>query len=345
MSVTLYLHIGMNKTGSSAIQSYFSSNRDSLACNGLLYPRTGCAGNAHYHLSSMLDFLHAKPTPVDLQSRSIRELSNSLWNEVELYSPSEVLVSSEYFVLPRSVVVVGEFFAKYDVKIVIYLRRHDKWWPSAYNQAVRTVTNPPWDKTFKSYIDFFYNNRPDVGNYPLLLDRWAEVFGKENMIVRPYEERQNEPGLVVDFMKAIGRDDLAEEVIADTNRVNDSVDMTTLLLIDTFQRARISPDVRESLINHVLSNKKPSSIQAGMDPKLLLELAERHQDDYAYIAREYLGRADGRLFYDPLPDASMSWQESSISILEQVMESVAVVLGAATKEADSVLLECKALEN
>ncbi len=49
----------------------------------------------------------------------------------------------------------------------------------------------------------------------------------------------------------------------------------------------------------------------SIEPELLLSLVEQNQDDYEYIAREYLGREDGRLFYDPLPDTTALWKRSS----------------------------------
>jgi hypothetical protein len=43
-------------------------------------------------------------------------------------------------------------------------------------------------------------------------------------------------------------------------------------------------------------------------PQQRLELIEQYAEENAAIAREYLGREDRKLFYDPLPDPDEEWQ-------------------------------------
>ena len=329
MSETIFLHIGANKTGSSAIQSFFNLNRDVLAKQGVLYPLAGCVGEAHYGLSTLLGFVHGKHQPIDLMSKPLVEIAQSLKNEILSCNAESVVISSESFVLPKSVETVRSFFSDYDVKVVVYVRRHDKWLPSSYNQAVRMVVNPPWGRGFKSYVNFHKKMGPcpSRGDYRLLLERWAKVFGKDNMIIRPYERQQNQPNIFSDFMRAIGRADVTDAVGTMEHRVNDSVDMGTLAYIEAFQRAKIDQDVRARLIKYVLENRKPVENCAVIDPALLLSIVEQNNEVYEYIAREYLGRDDGRLFYDPLPDASSPWkkikQPSPADVVELVVRVMA----------------------
>lgn len=328
MSATIYLHIGANKTGSSALQSVFNKHRDKLVEQGLLYPVSGCVGDAHYGVSSLLGFYHGKPKPIDLMSKPLVELSDALRSEIERNNAESVVISSESFVLPKSVDTVRNFFAGYDVKIVVYVRRHDKWWPSAYNQAVRMVVSPPWGRGFNSYLNY-HNNLgpcPSRGGYRLLLDRWSGVFGKENMIVRPYEKQQNEPGIFADFCRAIGHEGDVNEYSGNNLRMNDSVDATTLSFIETFQRARISPDVREKLIKYASCIGRGAEGEVAIDPEILLNLVHQNQAEYEYIAREYLGRTNGVLFYDPLPDVSVPWRKIKQPSPADVVELVVSVM-------------------
>lgn len=325
MAETIYLHIGANKTGSSAIQHYLNSNRALLIGNGILYPVSGCMGDAHYKLSNLLGFVQGESKAVDFQSKSLIGLYDSIRKEIDVCDLDKIVFSSEYFVLPESIEVVRKFFVDFNIKIIVYVRRHDKWWPSSYNQAVRTVVNPPWGRGFRSYLNYYRKIKScsSRGDYRLLLDRWAEVFGKENIIVRPYEFQQNKPNIISDFLRAIGREDALFHITPRSQRVNDSVDMTTLALVDAFQRAKIDPGIRSRLIRYVLDNKIGNGVDVSIEPELLLSLVEQYQDDYEYIAREYLGREDGVLFYDPLPDTSVPWkkikQPSPAEIVELVI--------------------------
>jgi hypothetical protein len=46
-----------------------------------------------------------------------------------------------------------------------------------------------------------------------------------------------------------------------------------------------------------------------LSPAERLRLIRRHEKGNCWIAQELLGRADGRLFYDPVPEPSEAWEE------------------------------------
>jgi hypothetical protein len=312
MSKTIYLHIGANKTGSSALQNYFNNNRKALLDKGILYPSAGIRGDAHYELSDLLGFTQMTQAAVDFAAKPLVALSASLRSEILSHPANTVVISSEYFVLPKAVETVRRFFEGFDVKVVVYLRRHDKWWPSAYNQAVRTVTSPPWKRGFESFIKFHERQGPcpSKAAYRLLLDRWAAVFGKENVIVRPYEAQQNQPNIVSDFLAAIGCAEVSAQLPPMARRVNGSVDGTMLAYIDMLQRASIDQALRGRLIKYVLESYPSNGAPLSIDPAVLLALVQKNEQDYSYIAREYLGRQDGVLFYEPLPNPSKPWHKT-----------------------------------
>lgn len=325
MQKTVYLHIGANKTGSSAIQNFCNSNRSSLLGSGLLYPVTGCSGDAHYGISSVLGFANGGNNSIDRTSKAMTLMQSALRSEIERSGVKDVVISSEFFVLPKSVESVMSFFDGYRVKVVVYVRRHDKWWPSAYNQAVRTVVNPPWGRGFQSYLKYFMQKQPCPSRaaYRMLVDRWAAVFGKDNLIVRPYESQQNMPGIAADFLGAIGYNRVVDKLLIREKRVNDSVDYTTLAYVDMMQRAHLEEGLRASLIDFVTSRKSDSKEVMAVDPALLCKLVQQHQGDYEYIAKEYLGRADGRLFYDELPNPGMPWLKPKQPKPSEVIEMMA----------------------
>ena len=50
MKKNLILHIGMGKTGTSALQDFFWENRARLKKSGLCYPKYGAVSHAHHLL-------------------------------------------------------------------------------------------------------------------------------------------------------------------------------------------------------------------------------------------------------------------------------------------------------
>lgn len=327
----IFLHIGVNKTGTTAIQSFFSHNREALASQGLLYPKSACTETAHYALTNVLGLNRG----IDSESMRARrrKMRAALDAEISQNTPQAVLFSSEMFVRSMWLDAVGEFFKQDDLRILVYLRRHDTWWPAAYSQAIKTKTQPPWPRGINAFIRFSRQQDSWRGNYRQLLDRWAAVFGREKIIVRPYEAQQNAPDIVVDLLRTIALEpgmDIEQQLPQFAGlrspRRNASLAPRTLQLLDAFQRAKLDPGIRERLIQHALSFSITEPSQSILSPARRLELIDENAADYEYIAREYMGREDGRLFYDPLPDPDEPWQPPSLMPQQKIVEETVAAL-------------------
>jgi len=46
-----YIHIGIHKTGSTAIQHFLHHNHDALLNHGILYPKVGLHGTGHHEIA------------------------------------------------------------------------------------------------------------------------------------------------------------------------------------------------------------------------------------------------------------------------------------------------------
>ncbi|MBK6584051.1 MAG: hypothetical protein IPG20_14330 [Gammaproteobacteria bacterium] len=307
MPPKLYLHIGINKTGTSAIQRYLSSHRAELVRESVLYPVTGRAGEAHYGLSRALGFAHGKP-PVNAQE--LERLRSALLEEMRASDAQSVILSSEDFVLRGDIARVREFLSAFDCRIVVYLRRHDHWWLSSYNQAVKMVANPPWEPGINAYLQFCRKRKSARASHRELLERWAEVFGVPAICVRPYEAAQNEGGVVADFLRTTGLAELAAGAAGSSERVNESLAGDVVHILDLVQRARISPRMRETLKIKLLAERvaAPAAAVDLMRPRLRRRLIEENRPDYEYIARTFLGREDGVLFREPEPRGDEAWE-------------------------------------
>ncbi len=312
----VYLHIGLNKTGTSTLQGFFAHHRDRLAAEGILYPQAGLRGTAHYDLSAALGFNRWGDPP---SPERIRQLGEQLRAEIQRIQPRKILISSEMFVLPGEIERVRHFFADCEVYVVIYLRRHDNWWISAYNQSVRAVDHPGWAPGFRNYLDFQRRN-PNRWylNYRRFVDAWAAVFGHTSIVVRPYERLQNQPSLLHDFLRAMGEGAFAVPPPSRLS-VNRSVSLEALQLIDIYQRTVTDGELRARLIAWVIErygDGHPFDLPLEWKRRLVAE----NQADYEYIARQYLGRSDGRLFLDPLSSTTdVDLEESRRMPVLQVM--------------------------
>jgi hypothetical protein len=138
MKPKLILHIGAGKTGSSSIQQTLDANPQALADQGLLYLGVmlehAPVKQAAWQSRSAIAELRAEPTR-DRRVAIVRIL-RACARQLEASGIDTLVWSNEAFfdspdlVLPAMRVLREDF----DVTVLAYVRRHDKWVKSAYAQ-------------------------------------------------------------------------------------------------------------------------------------------------------------------------------------------------------------------
>jgi hypothetical protein len=211
--------------------------------------------------------------------------------------------------------MIGDLKAHFDdIRVVCYLRRQDLYLRSCYVQAIKSGRS---SLGFHEYIEkIAIGKKYRAHEYDKSLDLWASAFGVENIIVRPFERAQlHERGLVVDFCEACNIDwrpfNVASARVANVSpgvRV-----MAALLYAQTQLPSQKGTDLvarRQTALCSAMAKQLSSSWDdtpfIGFRYGESRAFLDRFRDGNAYVARKYLHRADGRLFYDEayqeLPD-------------------------------------------
>lgn len=202
------IHIGMQKTGTTFLQQAFDESRAKLQERGLIYPEAAaglgisCHATAHHWLAHAI-IGERKPYTPKADFERMDEHLSALIRLRQAAPESLVLVSSEDFssMDESGIRKLRELFPA-DVRIIVYLRRQDEWLDSFYAQMVKVGRNI-------SPAELLARNKWRL-DYASWLDLWASHFGKENLIVRTYEEFGPKNTIWDDFLTAIGRADLAD---------------------------------------------------------------------------------------------------------------------------------------
>ena len=196
---TIFLHIGVPKTGSSTIQKGLYHNQKRLRRNGFLYPRSGLIGTNHknifFQLTSMEDH-RAKYTP---GAGNLEELAK----EISETRFNKIMISAEHFALFNSsqIKTLQNALNPFLTKVIVYLRRQDQVIQSGWSQnAKRLVTKKSLDQN----IDEEISTNKSVYHYDYLLKKWAKAFGKENLILRIFEPDNLSGHIFHDFLKTCG---------------------------------------------------------------------------------------------------------------------------------------------
>ncbi|RME57092.1 hypothetical protein D6779_09440 [Candidatus Parcubacteria bacterium] len=310
MKKDLYLHIGMGKTGTTALQNFFWPNRALLVEYDIDYPDLGVQSGAHHLLSP-----HIPPFLKDHWNfRPVRSWAPVLANSAAC---SRVLLSSELIAWAAEEIVMDfcavlkEYFKP---RVVIYFRRQDNQIMAAYNQQVKAGTQI---RNIQDVLEHQFE-RFDYGKK---LSPWVAGLGKEAIIVRPYERQQFYHGdLRHDFMHYVFNVEVNDRFHIDRENRNPRLSPAVL----EYKRYinNLMDPVSSSKFNEVLQeysatlNEGHSDIFAEhylLSPSQRREILRRCDATNRMIAREFLGRSDGRLFYDDEPDENGAFRVNELS--------------------------------
>ncbi|MDO6965498.1 hypothetical protein [Rhizobium alvei] len=235
-----YVHIGLENTGTTYLQKCLAASREKLSRHNVLYPLT-------YDVESHLELAaYAKDETSDDTVRIMAGLtraedtepfrSNYERNLIEQLSKKQfqkVVFSSEHLSsrlvdkdeIARLKALLSRFSDK--ISVIVYLRRQDEVALSMYSTAVRggwvnPISNPD-ERTALQRFD--YRN---------ILDTWSGIFGKDNLIIRIYnDEVRND--IVKDFCKVTSIDDnLVEKMAQSENARLDARKIEFLRLLNKY---------------------------------------------------------------------------------------------------------------
>ncbi len=306
--VTIYLHIGATKTGSTALQRFLEQNYSKLLEFGVFYP--------NFHDKDI--FTPMRPAYNYWQGRYFENSDGShdleLFNQCIQYCKGNglhsIIISHEGFLVGPD--RLGQLAGKLDanVKIICYVRRQDHFLEAAWKQ---------WGHKFFSSNELFGSlGRNEWGGWGMMdwhkaIAPWAKNFGKENIIIYPYEKEQMPDGILPDFLDKIGLAWPEKPVIQDGTSVNASFSrdvLEFLYLNRDFYGTR--EDYRiHNMLDDVLDDnfrKKMFDLYGILPPHDRIVLLKKYETSNQLLARDYLNRADGRLFYEPWPDPDESWE-------------------------------------
>lgn len=321
--VTIFLHGGTGKTGSSAIQNFLDVNRGNLyKYDSCLYPNYNRirlhTGRYHNHLEWYRHHI-IKDDEVFLKyMRRTLKFCRS-------HSLDKVILSGEGWLRSRSmpprIKLVLDNFEDVDVRLICYFRRMDSWFESAWKQ---------WGlKEFETYEEYMRQPRT-MYRFEGLLDSlkfWEEYIAKDRIVVKAYEKQQLPDGLLSDFLASVGIDYKAH----DWNKNESSnVALNMGFNRDVLEVLHMSRDVFTGRHDNQLFNmfttllgenfqKKPFESYSILTPSERLEIIQNNLPFEQEIARRYMGREDGRLFFDPLPDPEEPAQPYEGLTLEKVI--------------------------
>ena len=311
---TLYLHIGMPKTGTSYIQSFLHINNEVLKKNGYIYPdfgvkfnKIGVFRNGHFLISVIRDENRTRLIDKEQEIENecfdklfglLGEYPNAIISEESIWNSAERKRSKDFWKnLKNKLNERGV-----ELKVIVYLRRQDLFIQSFWAQHVKEnlVTSP-----LREFITLPRFKLIQLDYYKRLSKISTEV-GKENMLVRVYEKGQYtgpKKTIVSDFLNTIGLE-YNDEYVHPPKLINTS--LTGIYLETKRELNKIEGFIErkgyvQNLLREVVErNDDVRSISSNefMSGEDVASFLQNYEESNEKVAREYLSREDGVLFYD-----------------------------------------------
>ena len=209
MPKRVVLHIGTHKTGTKTLQLFLHANRLQFAATGVLIPESG---------RIRVDATHATPgqhrIALDLQTSDTSEALESLIAEITTSALPLVVVSSEEFHplhrFPHRLALLRDHFAEigYATTILISLRRQDTYAESLFVEYTKGDFALPFSTFIQTIVSqglFTANDSAPMMafDYGALLAPFVDIFGRENIIARPYHPTTDPQALPREFLQTL----------------------------------------------------------------------------------------------------------------------------------------------
>ena len=333
---TLYLHIGTTKTATTSIQRFLEENKDVLQKYGYcfpdslhVYPRANKRRNAHFLVAKVWDADGSRNQSKEKEyfEEGLQQIRTAFgtYDHVILTDESiwHALSYSKKSLLQELKKEADE--QKYQIKVIVYLRRQDLLIQSYWAQQVKEYMNTCFSDYIVSkkakYFKLDYDKR---------LEEMAAAVGRENIIVRVYEKQQYYGGNIIsDFLHLFDLE-MTDEFKQSDHVVNASLEGACLeakRLLNANPRFTTKLNFVVPMLTAIQQEKVGEggySTGRYFSEEEHQAFLEKYREGNEKVARDYLGREDGVLFKDEIVtegtgEAETYTTEEMVDILGKVI--------------------------
>lgn len=224
----LICHIGVHKTGTSALQAFLHQNHEVLRDRGVWYEPV--AGHTNHTPIAQALQKPGSPGP---------RLITANLEAAHKHGCGLCLLSSEAFV--EHPFEIGEFTSVVkgiDVTVIAYMRRSDEIILSAHNELVRSLgwtttvaERMPYDPTYRDLLFHWLGERP-----------WR-------LMLAPYDQAQWPNGSIFDdFLAMLGIESAGFDTAVQVEAANRSLPPALLEVLRISNRLDLAPEKRKAFI-------------------------------------------------------------------------------------------------
>jgi hypothetical protein len=309
---TIYLHLGTYKTATTFIQSVLRKNYCEPG-HEIFYPPEGLHGDAvgHHYLASA--------NYPDWEPLRSEEAFHKNWSQtidsIRSSGAEHVIISSELMcsLQTHEIQQIQSILSGFSLKAIIYLRRQDQYVSSLASQVVKGCH---WKKMYYTDLAATLDELQKAKNHDYwnMCERWSQIIGKDNLIVRAFEKGQFVDGNILDdfFFSLLGIK-APHEIKLPVQNPNPRLCRDALEFKQLVNRLPMSRNHIQKILRclYAYSTCEDDSLNLAfyqhtlLSPQQQQALWIQHKESNRRIAMEFMGRSDGILFKEmPMGDGN-----------------------------------------
>lgn len=314
MKQRLFLHIGLGKTGTTAIQHFCAENEAVLEKHGIVY-----SPHRIYEHWPVVDDPYDKA--LEFIDKNIGRKSDLLISDESIYLK---------FAADPHAVYLKEKYPDLDIHVIVYLRRQDLHLESLVNflQFTGSMENPiEWVDFPSKFKTPFPGMTAESYDYYAWLHPLSETLGKGRVHVRVYDPKRFVGGSIIpDFLDVLGVP-FTEEFTLPKSKANPSLDSRfTKLLQDFYSKYPTQHSFERRIVAQAMG---AANVSMGITRKRSLfssdervQFLEYFEKGNTLISKEFLNE-DSPLFDMAVSDGDADcFKEGELELLPGVLNKV-----------------------
>ncbi|MBZ8003085.1 hypothetical protein [Campylobacter canadensis] len=252
-----YLHIGVQKTGTTSIQKFLTQNYEKLLQNGILYPLSAGKNSSQWSIAAINYNYdkHKDENDFYLVNKNIKNKDDfikhtekrkkAIYDEILKSNCKSVIFSSEHLTArlfyEEEIQNLKDFLSIFDeVYVIIYIREQIKAINSAYSEAIKAANILDY-----SINDWYLN----IFDYSSVIKKYEQFFTNINVRIFDFNEFENND-LISDFCKACNIN--IPDLEINLSKSNESIDLLGLKILEFlnndypfYKDGKVNPKRRE----------------------------------------------------------------------------------------------------
>ena len=286
---TIFLHIGLEKTGTTSIQNFLFNNAEQLQKISIFYPTVLGENQTSLCIYSgqtkYIESLASENREIQIK-KDLPQTIKSIINNFEKSNCKNLVFSNEHLSSrlknANDIKNLKELFAPYSyhVKIVMYVRNQVDLLESLYFEGIK-------DGGKNRLCDWANNFTYFELDYMQMLEKWESVFGKDSIMVKLFDRSILKNGDAVDdFLDLLSIEN--DEKFIRSNNQNISLGYKSMEFMRMYNSHVNESERKLYILNNVLSDYSNDKEKISLSPDDRVRLFNKYSKSNHQFLQKYL---------------------------------------------------------